>query len=416
MSTVKKHPIETIKLKDIRFDPNNPNEMADQRFESLEYSLDKWGYIDPIVIDSNNLVANGEHRVKALLNKGVEEIEVIRYDFKNDEERKLFRQTMNKLHGEHSLKKDISELELLYGYNPNELKSLLGFDETGLDLLRQQLVEQEEQAQKLFRGQQKEETEADLDKLPVPEEITEPTTKTGDIWKLGNHYILCGDATSLTNKKTLLKDCRIDIILTDPPYSSGGFQESGKTSGSIGTRQNITMRTDNLSTRGYNALIKSVLEGLQTDILYLFTDWKMWSWSCETIETMGLRIRNMIVWDKMHMGMGFPWRNQHELIVFAKMTPAKMLDGKTGNIIQCKRSGNKNHPTEKPVEVLKKLLDNTEGKIVYDPFLGSGPILIACEQTDSMCYAMEIDPRYIDISIMRWENYTGQKAELIKQG
>lgn len=160
--SLKKHQLETVKLKDLKFDPQNPNEMSSEQVESLEYSLDKFGYVAPIVIDSDNLVANGEHRARALLNKGVDEIEVIRYDFKNDEERRLFRQTMNKLHGEHSLKRDISEMEHLMGYNPDELQSLLGFDESGLDILRQQLVEQDTQVlDSIEQQQQQQQQEAE---------------------------------------------------------------------------------------------------------------------------------------------------------------------------------------------------------------------------------------------------------------
>lgn len=132
-----------VNVKDLKFDKDNPNQMSNEKFESLDYSFEKWGYIDPIVVDSKtNLIANGEHRAKVLLQRGVGEVEVIHYDFKNDFERRLFRQSMNKIHGEHDLERDINEMELLLGYNPIELQSLLSFDERGLDLMRQQLAEE----------------------------------------------------------------------------------------------------------------------------------------------------------------------------------------------------------------------------------------------------------------------------------
>ena len=130
-----------------------------------------------------------------------------------------------------------------------------------------------------------------------------------------------------------------DVLITDPPYSSGGFQESGKAAGSIGTRTTDTIALDNLSTRGYQRLMRSVLRHCnQTDEVYLFTDWRMWVHSSDAVEEAGWRVRNMLVWDKTTMGMGLPWRNQHELIVYGKRTPAEMRDGKGGGtspVIRC---------------------------------------------------------------------------------
>ncbi|TVM02737.1 MAG: hypothetical protein CV087_08880 [Candidatus Brocadia sp. WS118] len=224
---------------------------------------------------------------------------------------------------------------------------------------------------------------------------------------------MCGDARDEQNRTQLFNSSSYqpEIILTDPPYSSGGFQETGKRGGSIGNRQHKTIQRDNLSTRGFIQLMDEVFHNLPCDIMYLFTDWKMWTWNFDVAERLGYVVRNMLVWDKLQMGMGLPWRNQHELILFAKKTPSKILDGKTGNILRCKREPDKTlHPTIKPVELLKQILDNTDGKVIYDPFLGSGSTLIACEQTNRVCYGMEIDEHYCSVIIKRWEEYTGQKA------
>jgi DNA modification methylase len=165
-----------------------------------------------------------------------------------------------------------------------------------------------------------------------------------------------------------------------------------------------------LSTRGYMNLIKSVLYGLEADILYMFTDWRMWDWTREASEASGFPVRNMIVWDKQTPGMGIQWRGQHELICFAKRTT---LGGPfhKGNVLSYKRSGNDNHPTEKPVPLMIELIENTNSDTVYDPFAGSGSTLLACEQVDKRCLAMELDPRFCDILIKRWEDYTGKEAK-----
>lgn len=198
-------------------------------------------------------------------------------------------------------------------------------------------------------------------------------------------------------------DCTFDVIATDPPYSSGGFQESGKSNGSVGTRGTETVQYDNLSTRGYRLLMREVLRWCnQADELFLFTDWRMWIEAFDAVEGAGWRVRNMLVWDKQQMGMGMPWRNQHELIVYGKRSPAEIRDGKRGNVINCKRSGNKLHPTEKPTDLLAALLENTPpDAVVCDPFMGSGSTLHAAQGLGRRAIGIEIDERYCEIAVQR---------------
>jgi len=182
------------------------------------------------------------------------------------------------------------------------------------------------------------------------------------------------------------------VVLTDPPYSSGGFQESGRSAGSIGTRTSETIQYDNLSTRGYERLMREVLRGVNyADEIFLFSDWRMWIPAFDAVEGAGWRVRNMLVWDKVSMGMGMPWRNQHELIVYGKRAPAAILDGKMGNVLRSKRSGNANHPTEKPVDLIQLLIANTVGGDIIDPFCGSGTTLVAAKNLGRHAIGIEID-------------------------
>lgn len=193
-----------------------------------------------------------------------------------------------------------------------------------------------------------------------------------------------------------------DAIVTDPPYSSGGFQESGKSSGSIGTRESQTIQFDNLSTRGYERLMREVLRHAnQADEIYVFTDWRMWINTFDAVEAAGWRIRNMLVWDKGQMGMGMPWRNQHELIAFGKRSPGRIIDGKLGNVLSAKRSGNRNHPTEKPVDLLQTIIGNTDALTVLDPFMGSGTTLRAAKNLGRRAIGIEIDERHCHTAAMR---------------
>jgi DNA modification methylase len=195
---------------------------------------------------------------------------------------------------------------------------------------------------------------------------------------------------------------KVDLVLTDPPYSSGGFQEAGKSVGSIGTRTSDTIQLDNLSTRGYERLMREVLRHCnQADEIFMFTDWRMWIPAFDAVESAGWRVRNMIVWDKMQMGMGMPWRNQHELIVYGKRTSAKIMDGKRGNVIRATRSGNEHHPTEKPVELIAVLLGNTDSDLTVDPFMGSGTTLRAAKDLGRKAIGIEIEEKYCEIAVKR---------------
>jgi len=192
------------------------------------------------------------------------------------------------------------------------------------------------------------------------------------------------------------------VLLTDPPYSSGGYQEAGKAGGSIGTRGNEVIALDNLSTRGYQRLMREVLRACQSvDEAYIFTDWRMWVYTFDALEDGGWRVRNMLVWDKGQMGMGMPWRNQHELIAYAKRTPTKIMDGKRGNVLCVKRSGNKMHPTEKPMDLCTALLDNSQPGLVLDPFAGSGTTLVAAKLLGRQAVGIEMDERHAETAAKR---------------
>ena len=239
--------------------------------------------------------------------------------------------------------------------------------------------------------------------------------RAGDLWQLGEHRLICGDCTDAAVVTRAMDGEKADCIVIDPPYSSGGFQEAGKSSGSIGTRSSQTIQRDNLSTRGYRLLILDALANFaDCDSLYVFTDWRMWIECFDIAERAGWRVRSMLVWDKEQMGMGLPWRSQHELILYGKQTPAEMMDGKRGNVLHAKRTGNVNHPTEKPVEIIEQILENTPGQTVVDFFLGSGTTLIACQNLGRRCRAVEIAPNYVAVALERWAVMTGKTPVLLE--
>ncbi len=371
----------------------NPRSLSDKEFKQLKTSLDKFGMIDkPIVnADSAHTIIGGHQRKHVLEASGAQEVECWIPDRElTDKEVEELNIRLNKNTGSW----DFDTLA-----NEFELDDLLewGFDKGELDL-------------DLWADDAPEDVEPQIDKA---EELrVKWGVETGQLWQLGEHQVLCGDARVATQVKRLNVDA-IRVILTDPPYSSGGFQEAQRKSGSIGTRQNIQIASDQLSTRGYLSLMSEVLAIVPSDCLYMFTDWRMWCWTYDIAERANYPVRSMLVWDKGQMGMGFPWRSTHELVLFAKRTPSTMMDGKRGNVLRFDRVPNENHPTEKPALLLKHILENTPDGDVYDPFMGSGTTLIACEQDGRKCRAVEISPAYVAVAIQRWVDVTGKEPVLL---
>ena len=223
---------------------------------------------------------------------------------------------------------------------------------------------------------------------------------------IGNATLYHGDC------REVLADLQLTpqtTVITDPPYSSGGFQEAGKSGGSIGTRTDDVIALDNLSTRGYQRLMREVLRHLNlADECYIFTDWRMWVYTADALEDGGWRVRNMLVWDKQQMGMGLPWRNQHELCAFGKRTPAQMKDGKFGNVLAVPRSGNSYHPTEKPTALIERIVANSNGTQVVDPFMGSGTAGVACYARGVPFIGIEMDRLHFDTACKRIEQAHAQ--------
>ena len=397
--------------------PKNPNQHPDNQIQLLGRIIRQAGWRQPITVSKRSgFIVKGHGRLAAALLEGMKEAPVDYQNYTTEAEEYAdlvadnrvaeLAETDNKLLADIFAEIDTGEIPMeLTGYTEDEVEGLV----TALsEALHNDLNEPDE-----------------IPETPEPEETV---TQKGDLWILGRHRVVCGDATSERDRELLLDGAHPEILLTDPPYCSGGFQESGKVTGSIGSKQSDgkggyttpTISSDNLSTRGYQVLMKAVLGAADVKVAYLFTDWRMWVYLFDLVEGSGLGVRNMIVWNKKSPGMGNGWRAQHELVMFAHRTKPKWDNHKGyGNVLEATRSGNELHPTQKPVEILEKLLDNTDwAEGVLDPFGGSGTTLIAAESAGQPAYLMEMEPRFVDVIVRRYIKSTGKTSgiELIRKG
>lgn len=382
-----------LKISDLlpaSYNPRKDLNSNDKEYKKIKRSIEEFGYVDPIIINSDNTVIGGHQRLKVLKDLGNTEIDVVRINLDKTKEKAL-NIALNKITGEWELSKLDELLEELKLDNYDI--ELTGFDLSELD--------------NLFPVEEKETQEDDYE-VEIPEE---PKSKVGDVYILGNHRLMCGDSTNNQNINNLILDSTIEIIFTDPPYSSGGFQESSKHVGSIGVRGNKKIENDNLSTRGYMALMDQMIAPVRNaHTIFVFCDWKMWATNQDIVEAKGYRVRNMLVWNKIQMGMGMPFRNQHELCIFGSKISGKIGDGKTPNVLSFSRDRESKHITPKPVNLITTIINQIDGENIYDPFGGAGSTLIACEQLNRKCFMMELDPKYVDVIIDRWEKFTGKKA------
>lgn len=387
--------------------PKNPNQHPDSQIQLLGRIIRQTGWRQPITVSKRSgLIVKGHGRLAAALLEGVKEAPVDYQNYTTEAEEYAdlvadnriaeLAETDNKLLADILADIDTGEIPMeLTGYTEDEVANLV----TALsEALHNDLTEPDE-----------------IPDTPEPDQVI---TQKGDLWILGRHRVVCGDATSEKDRELLLDGAHPEILLTDPPYCSGGFQESGKSTGSIGTKQSDgkggyttpTISSDNLSTRGYQVLMKTILGAIDVKVAYIFTDWRMWVYLFDLVEGSGLGVRNMIVWNKKSPGMGNGWRAQHELVMFAHRTKPKWDNHKGyGNVLEATRSGNELHPTQKPVEILEKLLDNTQwAEGVLDTFGGSGTTLIAAESVGQASYIMEMEPGFVDVIVRRYIKATGK--------
>ena len=311
-----------VPIKDLRENPLNPNKHPDDQIRALAAIIKAAGWRQPITVSKRSgLIVKGHGRLMAAKYAKLKEAPVDYQNYANEEEELADLMADNRI----AELAEIDSVKLAEAFEAVDTGAIpfemTGYEESFYQELATALCESDHS--------DKEENE---DVLPPPPEA--PFSKLGDVWILGRHRVMCGNSTNPKDREELLDGAAPEVMLTDPPYCSGGHQESGKSVGSIGTvRKGQTeapkIANDILSTRGYIKLLTSAFEGITPIFAYVFTDWKMWIYLYDIIEKSGFGVRSMLVWDKESTGMGVGWRSQHELCIFGSRGKAS-FDGHKG--------------------------------------------------------------------------------------
>lgn len=256
----------------------------------------------------------------------------------------------------------------------------------------------------------------DITEDEPPEPPKEPTSKTGDIWQLGNHRLMCGDSTMIDDVEKLMDGVLADMLLTDPPYN---VDYEGKTKDKLKI-QNDIMQDDSFRQflrDAFSTADAFIKPGAVFYIWHADSEGFNFRGACHDI---GWKVRQCIIWNKNTLVMGrqdYQWKHEPCLYGWKDGAAHKWTsDRKQTTVIDYDRPTRSDiHPTMKPVGLFDYVIRNNTnaGDIVLDLFNGSGTTIMACEQDGRTAYTMELDPRYVDAAIQRWENFTGQKAVLL---
>jgi DNA modification methylase len=255
----------------------------------------------------------------------------------------------------------------------------------------------------------------------VPDTPEEPISKLGDIWQLGKHRLLCGDATKEEDVNKLMNGQKADMVFTDPPYGVNYANWEGNAKNKFRFKKR-PIENDNMNDEEFKTFLINFIINSKSNVkggcpFYICYGEKRALVFLNSFIESGLHRSSNIIWRKQSLVLGrSDYHYQHEPIFYGWFKDNKHIfygDRSQTSIWEFNRPTNsKLHPTMKPVELIGKAINNSSKQedIIYEPFCGSGSTLIACEKLDRICYGIELDPKYCDVIVKRWEQWTGEKA------
>lgn len=420
--------IKNIAISEIKPYKNNPR-INDNAVDAVAASISEFGFRVPLVIDKNNTIVCGHTRYKAAKKLGLTTVPAVIADDLTSAQVKAFRLADNKVAELSSWDDELLKIEL------NDLSDIIDLNMADFGF-------------ELDENQQPDEVvEDDCDITPP----AEPKAKLGDIYQLGDHYLMCGDSTKLSDVRALTNGTMVDLLLTDPPYNVA-YQGKNK--------NKLTIKNDDMDDNSFHDFLSAAFSAAN-DVMKPGAAYYIWHADSEgynfrsAAKLTGWKLRQCLIWVKNTIVLGrqdyqgkhesclYGWKggashhwyggrrerttvtscdimelqnkNKKELLQWIEEYLANGDAVDTSILYEKKPTASHEHPTMKPIKLLARQVKNStaKGDSVLDPFGGSGTTLMACEQLDRRCYMMEYDPRFVDVIINRWEQFTGKCVEKI---
>jgi len=412
-------------VRELRPHPNNARTHSRKQVKQIAKSIEKFGFCNPVLVDDAKQIIAGHGRVEAAKLLRLEVVPTCLISHLSEAEKRAYILADNKLAENAGWDRELLAIELQGLIELDVDIELTGFETAEIDLV----LEEAREASGAPVGPE--------DKTPEPSPGP-AVTQTGDLWLLGDHRLLCGDARNKIAYERLLEGAKAEFVFTDPPYNvaiDGNVCGLGR----IHHRE-FAMASGEMSEVDFTAFLQAVFAQLAENtvdgsIHQIFTDWRHLSEMLNAGRAVYSELKNVCVWNKTNAGMGSFYRSKHEFVFVWKSGTAAHLNnfelGQHGrhrtNVwdypgISSGRAGRLEelalHPTVKPTALIGDAIKDCSrrGSLVLDPFCGSGTILIAAERTGRKARALEIDPHYVDVAVRRWQAYAGKAALLAETG
>jgi DNA modification methylase len=418
--------IEHVPLDRLQPDPGNARQHSAKQIRQIATSIETFGFNVPILVDADLNVIAGHGRLLACGRLGWLEVPTIRLDHLSPEQRRAFMIADNRL-AEVAKWDDrllAEQLQALARVDLNFDIEAIGFEMGEIDLRIESLGSKD----------------AGPAEPPIPDVGGPAVSRIGDIWRLGRHKLLCGDARDPAAHAALMGSERAAAVFSDPPYNvaiDGHVSGLGKV-----RHREFVMASGEMSPEAFTCFLEASLAQMRGSsqagsLAFVCMDWRHMSELLAAARSVSLELANLCVWTKPNAGMGSLYRSQHELVFVFKLGAGRHRNNvqlgmhgrnrsnvwKYANGPGFGRAGEEGplaalHPTIKPTAmVADAILDVTRrGDVVLDPFLGSGATVMACERTGRRGFGLELDPLYADAIVRRWQAYTGDKARHFDTG
>jgi len=383
----------------------NARTHPDEQVAQIAGSIAEFGFNVPCLVDERGVLVAGHGRLLAAQRLGLSQVPVIRLDHLTDAQARAYRIADNQIALNSGWDDALLSAEVARLKEDGVDLELLGFPEDELDRLLDGLD-----------GEKGGNEDEDI----VPEPPETPISRSGDLWILGRHRLLCGDATRASDVARLLGDVRPHLMVTDPPYGVD-YDPSWRNDAGVSatTRTGRVSNDDRADWREAWALFPG-------DVAYVWHAGVHARTVAESLDASGFPIRSQIIWSKSRFVLGrgdYHWQHEPCFYAVRKGATGHWQGARDQSTVWTIGGGGDEdtatvHGTQKPVECMRRpMINNSErGDAVYEPFAGSGTTLIAAESIERRCFAIEIDPRYCDVIIERWQSFTGAKAKLETDG